>query len=391
VERYAKQDPSGAGDAKDLVSASEVAALVGDVKVPVVVRIRAAEALLDRDEASEVAERLAALLDAKDQAARRPRLPWDFRYKVDGEARERRNAAQHIAAYFRERDDEEAQGRVFVEGAWYTAQRADDLRSKWEHAWELRTPHVRLRTDMEKKWADWYVKALEAEYAELVKLVGREPPASRLPLSVLVFKDSADFADFCNGHGYADKAAWDRFADPDRNVVFATFHKKNGLADVMGLFAKQYLQYATGRHWPVWFDEGRASWFGSADYATVNFDGVKLTVGIVGHSGATKELALAAIRDQMPPIVDVVAKDPRSLDQDRRRLWYVEAWALHAWLVDFAPEEVRRRFAEWQGVMEKLSVPKKDVDDVGFREFMQQFAKLLPDMDAEFREWAKKL
>jgi len=398
VERYARQDPAAEKDPKKLVAADTVAPLVGDEKVPLVIRIRAAEALMDKGDAGAVAETLATLLDSKDQPGRtlawqvlRPRLPWHFRYEVDADPKDRRESAQLIAAYLREREDAEAQGKEFVEGFWYTPERADDVRSNWQHAWEMRTPHVRLRTDLSKKWALWCLAALEAEYAELVRLVGREPPSSALPLSVFVFKDAADFAEFCNAHGYQAKASWGRFVDMDKNVSFTTFDKKDGLANTLGQVAKQFLRVATGKFWPVWFDEGRAAWFGNAEYGTVGFDGTTLTVGIVGHGDAVKLLAKAAADEKMPAIIDVVAKNPRDLTGAARRLWYVEAWAIHAWLVGFAPESIRGKFAQWQSVMERLATTPRDVDDQGLREFLAFFTKDLPEMDRAFGEWVKGL
>jgi len=398
VEHYAHQDAKTEKDPKKLVAADAVAPLVGDVKVPLVIRIRAAEALMDQGDAGAVADTLATLLDSKDQPARtlawqvlRPRLPWHFRYEVDADPKVRREAAQLIAAYLRDRDDQEAQGKIYVEGSWYTPERADDVRGFWEHAWEMRSPRIRLRTDLPKKWADWYGKALEAEYRELVRLVGREPPATSLPLSVFVFKDAADFSAFCTGNGYAPKAAWGRFVDMDKNVSFTTFDKKDGLANTLGQVAKQFHRAATGKFWPAWYDEGRAAWFGNADYRTVGFDGTTLSVGIVGSGDSVKLLAKAAAEDRLPKVVDMAAKNPRDLTGEARRIWYVEAWAFHAWLVGFAPDAVREKFAQWQSVMEKLPTTPRDVEDEGLREFLAFFTKDLPEIDAAFGAWVKGL
>lgn len=394
VERFSQGD----ADPKKTVAPEAIAPLVGDVKVPLVIRIRAAEALMDHDAGGAVAERLASLLDSKDQPARtlawqvlRSRLPWHFHYEVDADPKVRREAAQLIAAYLRERHDAEAQGKVFVDGYWYTPERADDIRAVWEHAWEMRTPHIRLRTDLSRKWAAWYLAALEDEYRELVRLVGREPPAASLPLSVFVFKDAADFTEFCKANGYEAKAAWGRFADLDRNISFTTFDKRDGLANTMGQVAKQYLRAATGKSWPVWYDEGRASWFGNAEYGTVSFDGTTLQVGLVAHGGSVQLLASTAAEGHLPAMIDVVAKDPRNLTPEQRRIWYAEAWALHAWLVDAAPDPVKRKFAEWVSTMEKLPTTPRDVDDVGLKEFLAFFAKDLPEMDRLFTEWVRKL
>jgi hypothetical protein len=399
VERFARQDAAAEKNPKNLVAPELVAALVGDVKTPLVIRIRAAEALVDRVAAgSAAADVLAALLDAKDPAARtlawqvlHPRLPWHFRYEVDADPKVRRDAAQGIAAYLHDRMGAEAEGKVFVEGAWYSPEGADTARSAWEHAWDVRSARVRVRTDLPRQKADWYLTALEAEYRELVRLVGREPPPENLPLSVFVFKDKNDFGAFCKANGYEGKAAWGRFADVDKNVSFTTFVPVDGIQDSMGQFAKQFLRYATGKLWPTWFDEGRAAWFGSAEYGTARFDGQTLTVGLRAHGPSIDLLKVAATESHLPGIGDVVAKDPRTLTPEQRRLWYAEAWALHAWFMEGALEPVRARFAEWQSAMETQATMASDVDDVGRREFAARFEKDLPELDGLFRGWVAGL
>ena len=137
--------------------------------------------------------------------------------------------------------------------------------------------------------------------------------------------------------------------------------------------------------------EGRAAWFGSADYSTVAFDGTVLTVGIRGTGSSVRLLVQAAAEGHMPAIVDVLAKDPRNLTPELRRIWYVEAWALHAWLVDAAPEATRNRFAEWQSMMEKLPTNPREVDDMGLNTFLGFFKNDLVEMDRLFLEWVKGL
>jgi hypothetical protein len=172
------------------------------------------------------------------------------------------------------------------------------------------------------------------------------------------------------------------------------FDKKDGLANTMGQFAKQFHHFATGKFWPLWYDEGRAAWFGNADYGTVSFDGTDLHVGLVGHGDSVKLLAKLADAEKMPAIIDMVAKDNKALSAmkvEDRRIWYVEAWAFHAWLVDHAPDPIRAKFADWQSAMEKLPTTPHDVDDIGLKEFLARFTKNLPDMDREFREWVQGL
>jgi hypothetical protein len=399
VERFARPDRAADKAAKNGVAADAIAPFVGDVKLPLVIRIRAAEALVDRGSADgAVADRIASLLDAKDLPARvlawqvlRARLPWHFRYSVNADAAVRRDAAAAIGAYLRERADATAKGQVFVDGKWCTPDGADGVRSEWEHAWELRTPRIRLRTDLTRKDADRCLAALEAEYRELVRLVGREPPAQCLPLSVLVFKDKPDFAAFCNANGYSAKAAWGRFVDLDDNVSFTAFDARDGLANTLGQFAKQYLHFATGRFWPAWFDEGRAAWFGSAEYGTSSFDGAALKVGLTAHGGSIDLLKVAASERRMPPIADLIVKDPRALSPEARRIWYAEVWALHAWFMGGAPESVRALFAQWQSGMEQRTTAPSDVDAAGQQTFLGLFERDLPEMDRLFGEWVVKL
>jgi hypothetical protein len=399
VERFARQDAAAEKKPRSLVPPESVAALVGDVKTPLVIRIRAAEALVDRGIADgAAADHLAALLDAKDTPARtlawqvlRPRLPWHFRYTVDADPKARRDAAQSIAAYLCERAGAEGQGKVFVEGSWYAPERVDAVHAVWEHAWELRSARVRLRTNLPKANADLYLAALEAEYRELVRVVGREPPPSCLPLSVFVFKDKTDFGAFCTANGYEARASWGRFADLDRNVSFTTFLAVDGIQDALGLFAKQFLRGASGKCWPVWFDEGRAAWFGSSEYGTASFSGGTLKVGMRAHGSSIDLLKVAAAEGRLPAIADVMAKHPRDLTPEQRRLWYAQAWALHAWFMEGAPESARSTFAEWQSVMERLPTLASDVDETGRREFLTRFEKGLPELDGQFRAWVAAL
>jgi len=164
-----------------------------------------------------------------------------------------------------------------------------------------------------------------------------------------------------------------------------------GLAHAIGQFAKQFQRFATGKPWPTWFDEGRASWFGNAKYQTVSFDGTTMKVGLRARGQDIEFLKSAAAKETMPGIIDLLVKDPRNLDGEARRIWYAEVWALHAWLMDGAAETYRRRFAEWQSVMDKVPTNPRDVDDVGLKEFLRYFAKDIPEMDWQFREWVKTL
>ncbi len=384
---------------KKRVAPKLVAGYVGDESLPLVIRIRAAEALTAAGGAAgAVADRVAELLDAKDRPGRllawqvlRPQLPWHFRYDIDGEPKARREAALLVGQYLRDRDDQEAQGMVYVEGAWYTPSRADAVRAEWDHAWDLRTQHVRVRTNLTREWADWYLAALEAEYAQLVEVIGREPPPELLPLNVLVFRSADDFTAFCKANGYEDKAAWGRFTDVDRGTSFVTFAKRDAPFWALGQMAKLFLERATGRHWPTWFAEGRASYFGNPTYGTATWDGTTLTVGRRIGGSEAQMLRAAAAANEIEPVADFLARDPRVLDGPARRRWYVVAWALHHWFVREAPEDLAARFGTWQRAMESADATPRDVDLEGRTLFLQVFSGRLDDVDAGFRAWLRGL
>lgn len=398
VEAFAKQMRDGApADPKHAIAPETVAALVGDAKLALVIRMRAAEALADAGEAAGgVAANVARLLDAAEQETRilawrvlRPRLPWHFRYEPDADGPARKEATQLIGAYLREEEDARAQGKVFVEGYWYTPARADQIRASWEKAWDLRTDHIRLRTNLSKEWADWTLAALEAGYREMTRVLGRTPPADKLPMSVFVFAEKDDFQAFCTANGYDDKLAWARFADLDRGVAFDTFERRGMPSWPLGLLAKLQIRATTGMSWPAWFEEGRGSWFANGEYGTSSFDGTTLRTGLPAKAPAIYMLQAAAKDGRLWPLDDFVSKDPRRLASEPRRIWYAHAWALHTFLMDHAPEEDRNRLAEWQAAMQTISPPANETEAMGRRILLALFHRDRAAFEARFAEWVK--
>lgn len=397
VESFLVQDADT--PEKKRVEPAAIGRIVGETDLPMVIRIRAAEALMERGvEDGTVVEGIASLLDSGDRPARllawqvlRPRLPWHFEYDPDGDARSRKDGALLVGHYLRERDEALATGKVFVDGYWYTPRRADDIRGEWERAWDLRSPRVRLRTNLTREWADWYMAAMEAAYAEMVRVVGQEPPPDALPLSVLAFRKKDDYEAFCKAHGYASKSGWGRFVDLEKNVAFVTFSKREAPYWALSQMSKLFLQKATDRYWPAWFAEGRASWFGNPSYQTSKWDGKTLTLGRIGQTTDHRILKTAAQEEKLWKVAEFLSLDPRDLDGDQRRLWYVHAWALHHWLMREAPDDVRGRFARWQQTMESQELSPREVEAVGRRRFLGLFAGKVAELDRQFREWVLRM
>jgi hypothetical protein len=363
VEDYLAQGPET--PEKKRVKDGAIASLVGQEDLPLVIRIRAAEAL--------------------------PQLPWHFRYEPDGPAAERREAALLVGHYFRERDDALAGGKIFVEGYWMTPSRADAVRAEWDQAWDWRSPRVRLRTNLTREWAGWYFAALEAAYQRMVEVVGQEPPPESLPLSVLVFRSKEDFQTFCKGNGYESKAAWGRFVDLDRNCAFVTFEKRSAPFWSIGQLAKLFLRRSTDRHWPTWYAEGRASWFGNPSYGTGNWDGRVLQVGKPAEGHEAQLLRAAAHAGDLDDVSTFLGRDPRTLAVGDRRRWYAHAWALHHWFMNEATENLRNRFARWQQGMQAQELSPRDVDAEGRKLFLRIFAGRVELVDEGFVEWVKRL
>jgi hypothetical protein len=337
---------------------------------------------------------VAQLLDAKELPTRvlawqvlRPRLPWHFRYEPDAEPKVRREAALLVADWLNRRDDPTHADQVFVDGYWYSAHKADQIRSAWEQAWDLRTPHVRVRTNLTKEWADWYLAALEAQYAEMVRRLGREPPAQSLPLSVLVFRSKDDYATFCEANGYGTRATWGRFADVEKGVGLATFEKRFAPFDALNQAAKLFLHAATDTYWPIWFDEGRASFLGDGRRRTTTWNGSALQVGLPGEGAATRAFKVEA-RQRLPwSVATFLAADMRALDAKQRADWYTYAWMLYHWLTAEAPEDLRNRFATWQGLVENTKAGPRVVDNVAREQFERVFAGAMEHLEALFAVW----
>jgi len=64
-----------------------------------------------------------------------------------------------------------------------------------------------------------------------------------------------------------------RFPDLDQERQLHDLRSRDGLANALASSPSSSTAFATGKFWPGWYDEGRAAWFGSAEYATVAFDG----------------------------------------------------------------------------------------------------------------------
>ena len=398
VERFLAQGPDT--PEKQVVSPARIAALVGKDSLALVIRMRAAEALTEKGLADgTVVEAIAQLLDGKDRPSRllawqvlRPQLPWHFRYDVDGEKVDRREAALLIADYFQRRDDALAQGKIFVDGYWHTPSRADALRAEFDAAWDWRSPRIRLRTNMKRVWATWYFNALEAAYAELVSVMGQEPPPEQLPLSVLVFDKPEDFKGFCEKNGYAEKAAWGRFVDLEKNCAFVTFEgEPRAPYWAVGQLSKVFLRRSSGRYWPVWYDEGRSSWFGNPTYGTSKWDGSALTVGMQAEGYEAQLLRAAAQGGDLDQVSHFMARDPRDLDKAQRRTWYAQAWALHHWFMVEAPEEIQKRFGRWLLAMQREEYAPSKVDAAGRKLYHTIFAGKMERVDELFLAWAKTL
>jgi len=377
------------------VDPERVAGIVGAEQLPLVIRMRAAESLLEKGfEGGEVERSVATLLDADELATRvlawqvlRPVLPWHFKYEPDGPQKDRHEGALLVAHYLRERDDALAQKKVFVEGYWYTQHRADEIRAVWKQSWDLRTPRVRVRTNLPKEWADWYLAALEACYAEMVARLGREVAPERLPLSLFVFRAKKDFVEFCNGNGYEKRAAWGRFADVEKGVCFVTFDKRQAPGHELGHFAKLFLHAATDRYWPTWYDEGRASWFGDGHRRTMKWNGKVLRVGLVASGPATHAFRAVANEGRLWSTEEFLSRDPRKLEPLERGLWYTHAWALHHFLVSVAPDAFGGPFARWQSFIENVGVGPRALDEAARVEFLRLFTADLKNLDARFEAW----
>lgn len=395
-ERPAADDP----EAESWVEAEQLVEVLGRAELPLVIRIRAAEALIDDPDAtSDVGTRVADLLDAESEAVRtlawmilRPRLPWHFRYESDGDPTARREAALLVGDYFRSRDEALAMGHVFVEGAWYTPHRADELRRDWSKAWDLRSSRIRLKTNLPWVWAKWYRDALEAQYDALVEEFGVEPPQSRRPLNVFVFWPAESMEEFCRANGYERFVGWSRFADEDRLCAFVLFprnRKDQSPTWALNQNAKLFLRAATNRPWPEWYREGRASWYGNGDYQTASFAKSVLRYGLDGSGPECAALRVAVVHDEAWTSDELMGQDPRKLEPERRRIWYVQCWALYDFLVTDAPDEMKKQFARWLSLVENLDAGPREVDAAGRLAFRTAFPDQGKALDEAFVAWVK--
>ena len=100
-------------------------------------------------------------------------------------------------------------------------------------------------------------------------------------------------------------------------------------------------------------------------------------------------LSSAAARNALTPLADFLAQDPKQLKGEALRMWYVHAWALHAFLMSDAPEDDRTRFADWQTALERMKPKPGEVDELGRRLFLAQFGRDQAEFEARFLAWVR--
>ena len=398
VEAFAEQDDDVPEEER--VEPATLVGFVGDLELPMVIRMRAAETLLERGLEDGAALRtVARLLHEGDRAARtmawqvlRPELPWHFRYDVDAPEKDRKESAELVGHYLVERDDALASGKVFVDGYWKTPARADDIRAHWENAWDLRTSRVRLRTNLTKEWADWYLGALDAAFERLVRQIGHPPPPESLPLSVLLFRSRDDYSAFCTKHDeYAARKDWGTFTDLDRGVALVTFNRRAAPAGCTGALARLFLRRATGVWWPTWYSEGLGRSFGHPRYGTVSWDGTTLDAGRPMRGTEASLLAAAARGGDLPKVAEFLGQDPRELDPEARRVWYAQAWGLHQYLNHDAPPNTARAFARWRAAVRDVAPTPSTADAEGRRLFLAVMSGRTESLDKGLIEFLGRL
>jgi hypothetical protein len=231
---------------------------------------------------------------------------------------------------------------------------------------------------------------MHAAYERLVELVGHEPPADALPLTVFVFKGPASFEQFCNENGFESRASWGQFVDGDEALGCVTCVRNEAPQWALNAVAKLFLRGASGRVLPDWLAEGRAAWFGSGYYHTAKWNGDTLEVGLRATGNTAKKLRAAVANEKAWTIDQILVGDPRTLDVKQRTMWYVHAWALHHWLLSEAPDDVRDQFARWVSVMENIEVGPSEVQKVGRTEFHKAFGGHLGNLEPQFKAWLEK-
>jgi hypothetical protein len=286
VEKYTHQDEATEKNPKNLVAPEAVAPLVGDVKVPLV--IPSAGGADGQGATRCVAETLATLLDnGKDHRDGRSRgrcfvrvCRGTSRYEVDADEA-RRGVGAFIAAYLREREDAENQGK----SSWGFAGTRPSARTTSAATGNTRGPALAARPSADrpaKKWATWYLAALRAEVPRS-SVVGRRaarPRRCRCRSSSL--KGRGRLLRVLQRQRLPGEARGGRFGTGRTSLRRSTRTdsrtRSARVASSSTAWRREVLAV-------VWYDEGARRGSTAPKLQDIGFDGTTLSVGIVGHGG----------------------------------------------------------------------------------------------------------
>lgn len=248
-------------------------------------------------------------------------------------------------------------------------------------AWcELRTPNFVVSGDAPREELRLTIDDLESFRSAVGTLFRALPAEATIPTSVVVFKDSQQFARFLprDEHGRPVSNIGGFFLPgPDTDfIVFGAGGRKFDRRIVLHEYAHRVLHRSI-RSLPLWLNEGLAEF-----YSTFEHDSA-LAPAIVGRP-PTDLLSVLHSSEFVPlyKIVDSKLLIDILADGDRARVFYAESWALVHYLLIGRPGASNQQMAALMDALMR-GVPPKDA-------FASACGVSLAHLDNELRAYVRQ-
>lgn len=151
------------------------------------------------------------------------------------------------------------QGFVKYEGKWHKKEELNKIRANWDKAWELETPRVQLRSNMNIDFVEELLARLDGAYRRYAKYWGKTPDS---PLRFYAFRTFEDYQRYCQENNYNNLLGAAGFALPHKNICVG-YNKGNTLSSFYSTMVHEGSHLFYGRvhrtMTPSWYAEAMST------------------------------------------------------------------------------------------------------------------------------------
>ena len=236
------------------------------------------------------------------------------------------------------------QGYRKYQGKWYKKFELDELRKNWEHAWEYKTKHYLIRSNVSEKFAKELANFMEEAYENYAAFFEKKVYER---MKIYGFRNYEDYRRYCLTTGNADKLRAGGFATNLNNTGVGWMRTKPAqLLRTMsheGAHLFHYLAYPRAS-FPSWFAEGIATQFEGYQWQKnrLQYDFISKT--------RLQNLKWSFARNQEFSVLELIQGNAlKHINRNPRKAatFYAQSWGLYHYLWRKAPPSLRRKFQKF--------------------------------------------